>query len=92
MLTAQVEHYLAFRRTLGFRLDRVAHRLHAFIRFAAARGDTHVRASTAVAWAAEAPSPAARHVRLGEIRRLARFVHADDPVHEIPPATLFPAP
>jgi len=92
MLTADVERYLALRRTLGFRLDRVAHRLRAFVRFAAAQGDTHVRASTAVAWAAEAPSPAARHVRLREILRLARFLHADDPAHEIPPATLFPAP
>jgi integrase/recombinase XerD len=92
MLTAQVEHYLTFRRTLGFRLDRTAHRLHAFVQFAAATGDTHVRASTAAAWAAEAPSPAARHVRLQEIRRLARFLHAEDPAHEIPPTTLFPAP
>jgi len=92
MLTTQVEHYLTFRRTLGFRLDRVAHRLDAFVQFAAATGDTHVRASTAVAWAAEAPSPAARHVRLQEIQRLARFLHAEDPAHEIPPATLFPAP
>ena len=49
MLTTQVEHYLTFRRTLGFRLDRVAHRLDAFVQFAAATGDTHVRASTAVA-------------------------------------------
>ncbi len=92
MLTPQVEHYLAVRRTLGFRLDRVAQRLHAFVRFAAATGDSHVRVSTAVAWAAEAPSPAARHVRLREILRLARFLHAEDPVHEIPPAMLFPAP
>jgi len=58
MLTAQVEHYLTFRRTLGFRLDRVARRLRAFVQFATAQGETHVRASTAVAWAAEAPSPA----------------------------------
>jgi len=35
MLTAQVETYLALRRTLGFRLDRVARRLHAFVRFKA---------------------------------------------------------
>ncbi len=92
MLTAQVEHYLALRRTLGFRLDRVAHRLHAFVRFATAVGDPHVRAATAVAWAAEALSPAARHVRLRTIWRLARFLHAEDPAHEVPPATLFPAP
>jgi integrase len=92
MLRAQAEDYLALRRTLGFRLDRAARRLRAFVQFATAQGDTHVRASTAVAWAAEAPSPAARHVRLRTIWRLARFLHAEDPAHEIPPATLFPAP
>ena len=36
-------------------------------------------------------TPAARHVRLREIWRLARFLHAEDPAHELPPATLFPA-
>lgn len=92
MLTAAVEHYLAFRRSLGFRLDRVSERLHAFARFAAAAGDTHLRTATAVAWAGAAPSPAARHVRLRELWRLARFVHAEDPAHENPPPSLYPAP
>ncbi len=45
-----------------------------------------------MAWAAEAPSPGARHTRLGRVAQFARFVHAEDPAHEIPPSTLFRVP
>jgi integrase len=92
MLTAHVERYIALRQTLGFRLHKTAQHLHAFARFAAAMDDTHIRTSTAVAWATEAPSPSARHVRLRDVVHLARFLHAEDAAHEVPPATLFPAP
>jgi integrase len=89
MLTARVEDYLSLRQTLGFKLRSTTRRLRAFARFAVARGDTHVRASTAVEWAAEAPSPSARHVRLQNVVRLARFLHAEDPVHEVPQSNFF---
>jgi integrase/recombinase XerD len=92
MLTAHVDRYVALRRTLGFKLHDTARHLHAFARFAAAKRDTHIRTSTAVAWAAEAPSPSARHIRLRDVVHLARFLHAEDAAHEVPPATLFPAP
>jgi integrase len=92
MLTAHVDRYVVLRRTLGFKLDDTARHLNAFARFAAAKNDTHIRTSTAVAWAAEAPSPSARHIRLRDVVHLARFLHAEDTAHEVPPATLFPAP
>jgi len=91
MLTDAVERYLSLRRTLGFRLRDVSSNLRAFVRFAVERGDTHIRATTAVAWATEAPSPAARHVRLRNVVNLARFLHTEDAVHEVP-SNLFPAP
>jgi len=91
MLTDAVERYLSLRRTLGFRLRDVSGNLRAFVRFAVERGDTHIRATTAVAWATEAPSPAARHVRLRNVVNLARFLHTEDAVHEVP-SNLFPAP
>jgi integrase/recombinase XerD len=81
MLTAHVERYIALRQTLGFRLHKTAQHLHTFARFAAAMGDTHIRTSTAVAWATEAPSPSARHVRLRDVVHLARFLHAEDAAH-----------
>jgi integrase len=77
---------------LGFKLHDAAKQLRAFTAFATASGDTHVRASTAVAWAAQASSPNARHIRLRNVRHVARFLHVEDPVHEVPPANLFHSP
>ena len=92
MLSVHVERYVSLRQTLGFALHDASAHLRAFARFAAVRGDTHLRASTAVDWAAEAPSPNARHIRLREVVQLARFLHAEDPIHEIPSSTFFHAP
>ncbi len=91
MLIAHVERYISLRQALGFKLRELSRTLRAFARFADARGNAHVRASTAVEWAMEAPSPNARHVRLQSIVHLARFLHAEDPTHEIP-SNLFHAP
>ncbi len=84
MLIAHVERYLSLRQTLGYKLRETSANLRAFARFAAHRGDTLVRASTAVDWATEAPSPHARHIRLRNVAHLARFLHAEDPTHEVP--------
>jgi integrase len=92
MLTAHIDRYIALRQALGFKLRDTARGLHAFARFAAARGDTHIRTSTPGAWATDAPSPSARHIRLRDVVHLARFLRAEDAGHEVPPATLFPAP
>lgn len=84
MLNIQVERYISLRQTLGYKLRVMSANLRAFVRFATARGDTHVRASTAVEWAREASSPRARYVRLRDITQLARFLYAEDPTHEVP--------
>src|SRR5258708_38893901 len=81
MLPAHVERYISLRQTLGFKLRNTARRLQAFARFATPRNDTHIRASTAVAWAAEAPSPSARHIRLRDVVHLARFLNAEASAH-----------
>ena len=83
-LTAHVERYVSLRQTLGFALRDASRNLRAFARCAEACGDTHIRASTAVTWATEAPSPHARYVRLRDVWKLARFLHAEDPMHEVP--------
>ena len=89
MLTVHVDRYIRLRQTLGFKLRDASRDLRGFAGFAAARGDTHIREATAVAWAAAAPSPNARHIRLRIVGHLARFLHAEDPVHEVPSANLF---
>ena len=83
MLIAHIDRYVALRQTLGFTLREVARTLRAFAQFAAAAGDTHVRGATALAWAARGSSPHVRHVRFRDVMRLARFLHAEDPAHEV---------
>ena len=70
MLITQVERYVSLRQALGYKLRNTSGNLRAFAQFAAERGDTHVRVSTALDWATEAPSPNARHIRLRDVTRL----------------------
>jgi integrase/recombinase XerD len=84
MLIAHAERYISLRQTLGFKLEDLSGNLNAFARFAVDRGDTHIHVSTAVDWATEASSPYARYIRLRDVARLARFLHAEDPIHEVP--------
>ena len=89
MLNDNVERYLALRRALGSKLHNTGRNLQAFAAFASDRGDTHIRAGTAVQWAAQASSPHARSVRLRDVVLLAHFLFAEDATHEIPPARHF---
>jgi integrase len=84
MLISHVERYILLRQTLGFKLREVSRNLHAFAKFAVDKGDTHIRTSTATEWAAMAPTPDARHIRLRNVVNLARFLHAEDTLHEVP--------
>lgn len=90
MLIDDVQRYIALRRALGFKLDKSARYLAAFARHAVEHGDTHVRSATALAWAAAVSStPGSQYRRLQEIAFLARFLHAEDPAHEVPRHRLF---
>ena len=63
MLVQAVDDYLAVRRAAGFKLKTAERYLRYFIRFADARGETHVRAKSAIDWAAEAKTEVERHRR-----------------------------
>ncbi|MGE3284342.1 MAG: tyrosine-type recombinase/integrase [Alphaproteobacteria bacterium] len=89
MLIDDIERYLALRRSLGFKLEQVAEYLQSFACFAAARGEHHIRAQTAIEWAQTAPTAGARYNRLRDVVRAARFLHLEDPAHEIPPPGFF---
>ena len=91
MLIDHVERYISLRQALGFTLRDSGQRLRAFARIATSRGDIHVRTSSAMEWAALAGSPSQRHMRLQEVIGLARFLHAEDPAHEVPRANPFPS-
>jgi hypothetical protein len=84
-----IEGYLALRRAAGFQLSNAEYLLGSFARFAAARNETHVRAETAIAWAARSRSVAQRDERLKTVCRFARYVRLDDGRHELPPRNHF---
>jgi site-specific recombinase XerD len=89
MLIQAVETYLAVRRAADFKLDAVEHYLRSFAQFATAQGDTHVVTQTAITWAEQSASEPQRHNRLSVVVRFARFSHAEDPRHDIPPERIF---
>jgi integrase/recombinase XerD len=88
MLTPAIDRYLELRRALGYKLDTDETFLRSFARFADARADTHVTSQTALAWAARTTTARQRDRRTRIIIGLARFLHAEDPRHEIPPRVL----
>jgi integrase/recombinase XerD len=89
MLNDSLHTYLSLRRAAGFKLDTVETYLQSYVHFATSQGDTHVIGKTVVNWAAMARSENSRALRLEHLIRFARFVHADDPRHEIPPDHVF---
>ena len=44
MLSAEVDRYIALRRTLGYKLVKTERHLRAFARYMDDRGETHIRA------------------------------------------------
>lgn len=89
MLIEAVESYLDVRHTAGFDLHYAGNVLRKFAQFAAARREKHVKAKTAIEWAAMASSPGERSRRLSAIVRFARYAKSEDDRHEIPPEGIF---
>jgi len=89
VLTATVERHIALHLATGYLFRNQSRLLRSFAKFAEAKGEDVVRATTAVEWAAIGPTVATRHGRLEKVRRFARLAHAEDPRHEIPPANVF---
>ncbi len=93
MLNAAVDSYLTQRRAAGYQLKDHEGVLHDFARFAHARGDAFVRSTSALDWIRDRQgSPLRSHIRLQMVIHLARYLHAEDERHEIPPAKVLGRP
>jgi len=84
-----VQSYLALRRAAGFELENAEYLLRSFARWAAQRGETHLRTASVIAWASQTASLAQRDARLKALCLFARYLRAEDPQHELPPANHF---
>jgi len=89
VLMQDVDGYLALRRSLGFPLRGTERLLRSFVRAAVAVHDTHILSSTAIRWAGLSSSEAERNRRLRTVCLFARFMHAEDSRHEIPPDNVY---
>jgi integrase/recombinase XerD len=92
MLSAGADRYISLRRTLGYKLVKAERHLRSFAHFAAGRNETHIITTSVITWLATvARTPGARERRLTDLILFARFLHAEDPQHEIPRADLAPS-
>ncbi|MBA2694472.1 MAG: tyrosine-type recombinase/integrase [Actinobacteria bacterium] len=92
-LHRQLQDYLAIRRAMGFKMERHAKLLGQFVDFLAAREAATLTIEHALAWAS-APSGADPRwwaARLSVVRGFAVYLHALDPVHQVPPRGLMPS-
>lgn len=85
MLTRDVQTYLSERRAAGFRLKTAGIHLESFAAYSDGLGQRWVNSQTAIDWATKVPSVYQRARRLGDVERLARYLHAEDTRHQIPP-------
>ena len=76
-----LDSYLAVRRALGFKLDRAEYELGKFVEYARQRHFSIVTTALALDWATQSNNA---------VRGFARYLHASDPRHEVPPVKLIP--
>jgi len=92
-LRQAVQQYLAMRRSLGFKLQRVGRALLDFVSFLKQHRASYITLPLALAWAkpsSGAPSDTRAAQRLSLVRQFARYRSATDPRTQIPPAGLLP--
>ena len=89
-----LDDYLRLRRALGFQLGRHGESLPGFVGYLEANSATTITVELAVAWARlpQGIKPITVDFRLSAVRGFARYLHALDPAHQIPPAGLLSVP
>lgn len=91
-LRGQLADYLALRRALGYRLERTEKLLNQFLLHLEDRGQSGLTVAAAMDWA-QLPVGGDTYwwgYRLSVVRGFATYLHAIDPVHEVPAADLLP--
>jgi integrase len=84
--------YLALRRALGYRLERPEKLLNQYLSRLEAAGQDVVTVQNALEWS-QLPANGVSNwwgYRLSTVRGFATYLHALDPVHEVPPGELLP--
>jgi len=87
-----LDSYLDVRRALGFKLDRAEYLLRKFVEYAQQQHCSTVTTAFALDWATQSnnAAPITHAKYLNAVRGFARYLHASDPRHEVPPVNLIP--
>lgn len=90
--SARAADYLAFRRRLGFELDKTGYLVRGFARHCDSAGVARITVAAVMDWvlAAGRPDTCYRWQRLNAARGFASWLHALDPAHQVPPPDLVP--
>lgn len=91
-LRDQLADYLALRRALGYRLERPEKLLNQFLGHLERHAETVITVPAALDWARQPASGDSNWwaYRLGVVRGFATYLHAIDPVHEVPATDVLP--
>jgi len=84
-IAEHVARFVAMKQRLGYEFTTNARILADFARFAADRNEDLLRSETALKWAGTAASQPRMVRKLRTVHALARWIHAEDPRHEVPP-------
>jgi integrase/recombinase XerD len=88
-----LDDYLALHRALGFKLEMHGWMLQRFVEFAEKQGASYITTELALQWATQPAraQPCRWAIRLGVVRRFARYLSPSDPRVTIPPPDLLSA-
>ena len=88
-ISDHVARFVAMKQKLGYRFKTHASILGNFARFAAERNETRIRSETVLEWASTASSQPQSAKNLHMVHAFARWLHAEDERHEVPPRDAF---
>lgn len=86
--------YLQIRRALGYKLERAEKLLDQYLDHLDAHGEQTITVKNAVGWATLPAAGKNGHwwaFRLSAVRGFARYLHALDEAHDVPPADVLPS-
>ena len=83
-LLEDIERFVSYKQQLGLKYLKEASLLRAFGNWADERGEGYILQSSVIAWAKQRPSLRRQRSLLLLVRSFALWLHAEDPLHEIP--------
>jgi integrase len=89
MLNTHISRYVALHRSLGRKYSEQDRMLRQYAGYAGGFGDRHIQVQRVYDWCHTASSQNVARRRFDTVRNFSRFIQADDPVHEVPPAGVF---